>query len=120
MPRDNREVERTLIRKFRFTRADRRADDHRWLQLKLNDLPLIFTKFSHTREDITDRIWGLIAQQLKVRAPYLNGMVDCTNGPEAYYDKLRTDPFPPWQHFTQQPVTQATPSKKARRRNRKR
>lgn len=119
MPRDNREVERTLIRKFAFTRADRRADDHRWLQLKLDGLPAVFTKLSHTREDISDRIWGLIAQQLKVRTPYLNGMVDCTNGREAYYTLLRMAPFPPWPNFTPQTTKKAAPAKKGRRTRRR-
>jgi hypothetical protein len=119
MPPDNREVERILITKFAFTRADRRADDHRWLQLKLDDLPPVFTKFSHTREDISDRIWGLIAHQLKVRTPYLNGMVECTNGPEDYYNLLRTAPFPPWPNFTQRTTAKTTPAKKERRRRRR-
>ncbi len=118
MPRDNREVERTLINKFQFARAERKADDHRWLQLKLDNIPTIFTKFSHTREDISDRIWGLIARQLKVRTPYLNGMVDCTNGREAYYELLRTAPYPPWPNFPQQTAVKL-PSKKARHRKRR-
>jgi hypothetical protein len=119
MPRDNREVERTLIRKFNFTRADRRADDHRWLQLKVGNLPTIFTKLSHTREDISERIWGLIAQQLKVRTPYLNGMVDCTNSKDAYYNLLETDPYPPWPNFPQKAAQKDAPSKKGRQRRRR-
>ena len=119
MPRDNRDVERTLIRKFNFARADRRADDHRWVQLKLDDLPTIFTKFSHTREDISERIWGRIALQLKVRTPYLNGMVDCTNSRESYYKLLKTEPYPPWPDFSQNVAEKKAPAKKGRRNRRR-
>ena len=119
MPRHNRDVERTLIKKFNFARADRRADDHRWLQLKLDDLPAIYTKFSHTREDISERIWGLIALQLKVRVPYLNGMIDCTNSREAYYNLLETGPYPPWPNFSSKAAEKKAPSKKGRRNSRR-
>ncbi len=118
MPRDNREVERTLINRFRFERADRKADDQRWLQLKLENLPAIFTKFSHTREDISDAIWGKIALQLKVRTPYLNGMIDCSNSRGDYYEKVRTDPFPPWPIFTHTAPKQKNKKEKRRKRRR--
>lgn len=107
MPRDNREVENILLTKFRFSRAERRGDDHRWVLLKVPDLPPILTKFSHTREDIGEQIWGLIAKQLKVRTPYLNGMVDCTNSRDDYYQQVRTDPFPPWPHITKSTAAQS-------------
>jgi hypothetical protein len=63
----NREVEDTLRDKFGFVDASTREDGHRWVELKLPDLPVIATKFSHTREEIRDKLWGIIAKQLRVR-----------------------------------------------------
>jgi hypothetical protein len=93
MPRDNREVENTLLNKFAFAPARARGDDHRWLELTLPGLPTIITRFSHTREDIGDPLWRRIAMQLRVRPQYLTGMVSCSNSREAYYTQIRTDPF---------------------------
>jgi hypothetical protein len=76
LQKTHREVENTLLNKFAFTRATTRGVDHRWVQLALPDLPPIFTKFSHAREDIGDNLWKKIAIQLRVQAPYLNGMID--------------------------------------------
>src|SRR6266508_2918691 len=98
MARDNREVENTLLNKFAFE-STKRHSDHRWLRLALPDLPAILTKFSNTREDIGDTLWKMIARQLRVPSNYLNGMVDCTHSREDYYQKVRTDPNPPWGHL---------------------
>lgn len=99
MARDNREVERTLLSKFAFTSATAKGVDHRWLELGLPDLPPIYTKFSHTREDIGKTLWTIIAKQLHVTANYLSGMIDCSNSKEDYYGQVRTDPQPPWTHL---------------------
>lgn len=101
MGRDNREVEKTLLSKFAFTRAASKSVDHRWLQLALPGLPIILTKFSHTREDIGDGLWKKIASQVHVQANYLSGMVDCRNSREDYYEQVRANPQPPWAHLTQ-------------------
>lgn len=98
MARDNREVEATLLSKFAFTRS-KKAADHRWVELTLPGLPSIKTKFSHTRQDISDSLWRMIASQLRVHSSYLNGMIDCTNSQTAYYQQVRTDPHPPWTHL---------------------
>ncbi len=98
MARDNREVENTLLNKFAFTRADKSVD-HRWVRLVLPGLPAILTKFSHTREDIGERLWKKIAVQLRVQSSYLSGMIDCRNSQQDYYAKVRTDPQPPWTHL---------------------
>jgi hypothetical protein len=118
MARDNREVETTLLTKFAFTHADKGAD-HRWLRLALPDLPTILTKFSHTREDIGDVLWRKIANQLRVHASYLSGMIDCTNSREAYYTKVRTDPNPPWGHLMRGTATIPTKPTKKRKPHRK-
>jgi hypothetical protein len=94
MPRRNRDVEATLLNKFHFERSPTRSDDHRWLQLKLPDLPPIITHFSHGRQEIGDVLWSLIAKQLRVRKKFLNEMIDCTKSRDDYYEQLRSDPLP--------------------------
>jgi hypothetical protein len=113
MARDNREVEDSLLNKFAFTRAYTKSRDHRWLQLALPGLPTVFTKFSHTREDIGVNLWKKIATQLRVPSNYLNGMIDCSNSREDYYARVRTDPQPPWNHLLRGVTTPIElPSKK--------
>ena|SRR5947209_998732 len=97
MPRRNRDVENLLLTKFAFE-ASTHSDKHRWVKLQLPGLPAITTFFSHTKEDIGDQLWKKIARQLKVRTNYLNGMMDCTNSRDDYYQKVRDDPYPPWGH----------------------
>jgi hypothetical protein len=125
MPRDNREVESTLLNKFVFTPARTRGNDHRWFELTLPGLPTIATKFSHTREDIGDPLWRKIAMQLRVRPQYLTGMISCSNSREAYYTQVRTDPFPPWSHLirgsaskAEEPSKQQAAQKKRKKRKR--
>lgn len=96
MPHDNRDVERCLINKFGFTRSQTRADDHRWVEITFPGLPVIATKFSHSREDIGRVLWSKIAKQLRVRTAFLEGMIDCHNGPDDYEHQIRNDPFPPF------------------------
>lgn len=98
MARDNREVEKTLLNKFAFSSVPEKVD-HRWLRLKLPDLPPILTMFSHTREDIGGVLWKRIAKQLRVQSRYLSGMIDCSKTREAYYSQIRTDPQPPWEYL---------------------
>lgn len=117
MARDNREVENTLLNKFAFSRATTKSGDHRWLRLSLPGLTPIFTKFSHTREDIGVHLWQKIATQLRVLPNYLNGMIDCSNDREAYYTQVRTDPHPPWNHLMRGTATR--PEKPTTRKRRK-
>lgn len=122
MARDNREVQAILQSKFAFTLA-KKAADHRWLQLALPNSPRIVTKFSHTREDIGNTLWRMIANQLRVQSNYLDGMIDCTNSREDYYKKVRAEPNPPWGHLTrgqaQRPETPSTSHPKHRPRRKK-
>lgn len=111
MARDNREVEKTLLNKFAFTSVPEKVD-HRWLRLKLPDLPPILTMFSHTREDIGDVLWKRIAKQLRVQSRYLSGMIDCSNNREAYYSQIRTDPQPPWEYLMRGTATHPKVSNK--------
>jgi hypothetical protein len=114
MARDNREVEATLLSKFAFARSNK-AVDHRWLELALPGLPAILTKFSHTREDIGDTLWKKIAHQLRVPSHYLTGMIDCRNSRKDYYEKVRTEPNPPWGHLMRGTATRPVPHKRHRR-----
>lgn len=93
MSRDNREIERILLTKFEFAECENRADDHRWVELKLPGIPTIRTFFSHAKQSIGDDLWKKIAAQLKVRSPYLDGMVDCTNSRDDYHKKVK-DEYP--------------------------
>lgn len=119
MARDNREVEKTLLIKFAFTRALSRSVDHRWLRLALPGLPPVITKFSHTREDIGLNLWKKIATQLRVPSNYLNAMIDCTKSRDDYYGQLRTDPQPPWNHLMRGTATPTGVLSKKRLKHRK-
>lgn len=88
-----------MLAKFEFRECDNRADDHRWYELKLPGVPKIVTHFSHGRQDISADLWQKIAAQLKVRTHYLDGMMDCTNGRDDYYQQVKDDPYPPWPAF---------------------
>jgi|ERR1700733_940843 hypothetical protein len=93
--RSNRDIENKLVTKFQFS-PSQRAADHRWYELTLPDLPKIATCFSHGKQSIGPDLWKRIAHQLRVRPRYLDGMIDCSNDKEAYYEQVRNNPFPPW------------------------
>ena len=97
MPHKPREIESLLQNKFGFgQKAGGRGKDHRWYELQLKDLPPIRTKVSHSTEDIGFALESKIAKQLRVRKPYFDGMMDCTNSSTDYQRQVRDDPFPPW------------------------
>lgn len=96
MPRKPSDLETVLQRKFGFAPAREHSSDHRWYELRLPGLPPILTKVSHGRKEITAKLEGKIARQLRVRGPYLQEMLDCSHSREEYYQKLRDDPFPPF------------------------
>lgn len=96
MPRNNRDVEDCLLNKFGFTRSPNREAGHRWVEIRFSGLPVIATYFSHARGDINPVLWSKIARQLRVRAAFLNGMVDCNKNLADYEKQVREDPFPPF------------------------
>jgi len=49
MPRKPREIDEVLKSKFGFTEARSRSTDHRWYELRLEGLPVILTKVSHSK-----------------------------------------------------------------------
>ena len=60
MPLKPQEVESILQSKFGFTEAKGHSDDHRWFVLRLEGLPDIMTKLSHSRRDIGKGLEGKI------------------------------------------------------------
>jgi hypothetical protein len=90
------EIESLLKNKFGFHPAQYHNTDHRWFELQLPKLPLILTKVSHQRKDISHNIEGKIARQLRVRKDFFKGMFDCTHNRCEYYQKVKTDPYPPF------------------------
>ena len=94
MPRD---LERILQNKYEFSPAEGHSSDHRWYELKLDGLPSILTKVSHSRDEINSDLEGKIARQLRVRKKYFREMVSCHNSREDYYQQVHDAPFPPWE-----------------------
>jgi hypothetical protein len=92
-----RKIEAVLQRKFGFMAAEK-APDHRRYELRLDGLPVITTKFSHTKKKTTAGkvLESEIAKQLKVRTGFLREMISCAKSQEEYYAQVRNDPFPPW------------------------
>jgi hypothetical protein len=96
MPQKAREIEEMLKGKFGFTEAKSRSTDHRWYELRLEGLPVILTKLSHSKREIGTKLQGMIARQLRVRNAFFDGMMDCTNSSDDYRRQVRQDPVPPF------------------------
>jgi hypothetical protein len=96
MPIKPKALENLLQNKFGFLPAKGHSSDHRWYELQLPGIPKILTKVSHSREPINTNLEGKIARQLRVRKPYYEGMMACTNSRDAYYQLVTEDPFPPF------------------------
>jgi len=90
------DLESTLQRKFGFAPAEHRSVDHRWFQLNLPNLPSVLTKISHSSKEIGPKLEGIIAKQLRVRQKVFKDMIGCTVNKEEYYEKLRTESYPPF------------------------
>jgi len=95
MPIRPGDLQSILINKFGFIQSNR---DHKWFALDLPDLPTIATKVSHGRKEIGRKLEGRIAKQLRVRKRFYSEMVGCTKSREDYYQQVREDPYPPWEH----------------------
>lgn len=96
----SREIEEILVDKFGFELDDDAAAHHRFYVLKLENLPLIRTKFSHTRKtDIGRKLESIIARQLHVRSKFFREMLDCTQDKEDYYLQVEDDPYPPFPDY---------------------
>jgi hypothetical protein len=91
-----REIESLLKSKFGFVEDEKRSDDHKWYVLRIDDLPDIATKVSHSGKDIGKVLEGKIARQLRVPRPFFIGMFKCDEDKEAYQKRVRENPVPPW------------------------
>jgi hypothetical protein len=96
MPIKPGELDRQLRNKFYFIAAKNHSDDHKWLELRLPGLPLIYTKLSHSKDELRDILIGKIARQLHVSSSFLYGMVECSKSKEAYYRQVQEAPNPPF------------------------
>jgi len=98
MPIKPGELKRKLESKFGFSPASKksRKKDHIHLQYQFDDLPIIVIKISRHTKDIGDPLLGRISKQLRVRRPFFDGMISCTNSKKDYYNKLKQNPYPPW------------------------
>lgn len=94
MERKARDVQKQLTKKFGFTPTER-GDRHDWFELTVAGVPKISVMFSHGERDIGDRLQNLLAQQLRVRRNYFNGMIDCTKNKDDYYRVVVEAPYPP-------------------------
>jgi len=90
------DVQRLLIRKFGFSEAPTRSDDHIWYELHIPGLPVIATKVSHGEREIHAKLEGKMARQLRVHAPFFRRMIECTRSREEYIQQIEGDPYPPF------------------------
>lgn len=95
MPFRPSEIERLLQNKFGFERVSEKQD-HRWYSLRLEGMPTITTKVSHSRGDVGSQLESRIAKQLRVRNPFFKEMMSCTKSRDDYEHQVRDAPFPPW------------------------
>lgn len=99
MPIRPRDLESSLQRKFGFSRAEGHSSDHRWYELHLPGLPVILTRVSHGRRELSRSLLSQIARECHVRTRFFHGMIDCANDREDYYQQVQEDPFPPFRVF---------------------
>lgn len=91
-------VEGHLTNKFDFKPDKGHERGHRWYSLRLPDLPPVRTKLSHSKKELTAYLQSEMAKQLRVRKAYFVEMMSCTKSREEYYESIRTNPVPPWEH----------------------
>jgi hypothetical protein len=96
MPIRPKKLQSILETKFRFKKAEGHSSDHYWYELKLEGIPKILTKVSHSRDPISPKIESMIARQLRVKKSYFVGMVSCENSREDYYQQIIRNPIPPF------------------------
>jgi len=96
MPMNTADVQHQLVRKFGFSESPTRSDDHIWYELRIPGLPVIATKVSHGEREISSKLEGKMARQLRVHAPYFRRMIECTRSRDEYLQQVQTDPYPPF------------------------
>jgi len=90
------EIEGVLKTKYGFTKSKHHSSDHPWYELRLPGLPVIATYVSHNNKEVGPDLLTKMARQLRVRKPFFDGMMGCTQSREAYYQQVRDDPYPPF------------------------
>ncbi|HQY90532.1 hypothetical protein [Caldilinea sp.] len=95
MPIKAKKLEQTLIGKLGFSPAPARSPDHKWYQLEIPGSPIIATKISHGEKEISAKLEGMIARQLRVKRAFLIELVSCTKSSEEYRDQVTANPYPP-------------------------
>lgn len=100
MPIKTRKFVTALTSKLGFERIESRGRgkslDHHNFKCTFEGIGLIFTKLSHSRREIDDRLLARISRQMRVRRAFLVEVVECTKSREEYKESIRTDPHPPW------------------------
>jgi hypothetical protein len=88
MPFSTRQVRTALTSKhgFRPDPSGAHPDFTRWHDGQL----IAVTHISHGSggKEVSDRVVGMMARQLRVSAPTLRGAIDCTVGPQAFLEAL--------------------------------
>jgi hypothetical protein len=88
MPLKRGKVESQLKRKFHFVPSKNRSSDHVWLELKLSGVPTIFTKLSHSRDELRAPLINAMARELKVNSQFFIGMIECSKSEADYHRSL--------------------------------
>lgn len=89
------EIERMLKKKLKME-IDKKRDDHIWLILEPDGLPVIKTKVSRHKETAGEGLESKICKQLRVRKPFFHELMDCTKSRNDYIVQISTDPNPPF------------------------
>lgn len=91
-------VDGRLRNKFEFVPDKGHETGHKWYSLRLPGLPPVRTKLSHNKKELTAHLEGEMAKQLRVRRAFFVEMMSCTKSRDEYYESIRNDPIPPWEH----------------------
>lgn len=81
-----KELHDCLVNKFKFDEIKKTKHDA--LILVVDGRQVAYTQFSRSREDIRDKMFGMIARQIGVTSPDLKKMVGCTKSREEYLQSL--------------------------------
>jgi hypothetical protein len=96
MPIKTSDLEKMLLSKCGFESDTTKSVDHKWFILQIDGLPPITTKISHGAKEISKDLESKIAKQLHVKRAFLIELIKCTKSKEAYFEQLKTDPYPPF------------------------
>lgn len=92
MPKDQHEICALLQTKFGF---EEEAGAHAWFTLELPGLPSIKTHRSRSKK-AGKGLESKMARQVRVRTGFFREMIGCTKSKAEYEQKVREDPYPPW------------------------